>query len=76
MISFFLLRIQTVFHSILSTRIVLHITTVLKQDPIDSRSTTLVQHGHLTKMEFANSSNVSAMIVSKFQEGTANSQLV
>ena len=74
MISFFLLRIQTVFHSILSTRIVLHITTVLKQDPIDSRSTTLVQHGHLTKMEFANSSNVSAMIVSK--EGTANSQLV
>jgi hypothetical protein len=57
-----------VFHSILSTRIVLHITEVLKQDsePVDSRSTTLVQRGHLTRIE----SVLSDALVIVIEEGT------
>jgi hypothetical protein len=58
---------QMAFHSILSTRIVLDITAVLKQDPVDSRSTILVQRGHLTRMESVDSSD-ALVIVTK--EGT------
>ena len=35
----FIHRLQTALHSILSTRIVLHTATVLRQDIVDSRAT-------------------------------------
>jgi len=68
-------QMQTVFHSILSARIVLHITAVLKQDPVDSRSTTLVKHEHPTTIGSADSdwSNVLEIVP---EEGTANGRLV
>ena len=50
-------RVQTVFHSILSARIVLHISSALKQDPVDSQSTTSVDHGHSAKVESADPSD-------------------
>jgi len=55
------------FHSILSTRIVLDITAVLKQDPVASRSTILARRGHLTRVESVDSSD-ALVIVTK--EGT------
>jgi hypothetical protein len=51
-----LLRLQTVFHSILSTRNVLHITTTLKQG-IDNSQYTLVQDGDVTRQEVADLSD-------------------
>jgi len=73
-ISVSLLRMQTVFHSVLAARIVLHTTTVLKQDPVDSRST-LVKHEHLITIGAADSdwSNVLEIVA---EEGTANGRLV
>lgn len=41
-----------VLHSILSTRIVLHTATVLRQDIVDSRAT-VAQHQRLTRIGFA-----------------------
>ncbi|KAI0298981.1 hypothetical protein B0F90DRAFT_1631877, partial [Multifurca ochricompacta] len=57
-------QLQTVLHSVLSTRIVLHIAATSKQDLVDSRST-LAQHRFSTRMEFADVSEVTA-------EGEAN----
>ena len=55
------------FHSILSTRIVLDITAVLKQYPVDSRSTILVPRGHLTRMKSVDSPDAFAIVI---EEGT------
>jgi len=49
-------QLQTVFHSILSTRNVLHITTALKQDIVNSQYT-LVQDGHAARVEVADLSD-------------------
>lgn len=46
------LRLQMVLHSILSTRIVIHTATVLRQDIVDSRAT-VAQHQRSTRMMFA-----------------------
>jgi hypothetical protein len=47
-------RLQTVLHSILSTRVVLHTATVLKQEIVDSRATgILAQNQRSTGMRFA-----------------------
>jgi len=51
-LSFGIPQLQTALHSILSTRIVLHTTTVLKQDISDSRAT-VAQDRSSNRMEFA-----------------------
>jgi len=50
-------ELQTVFHSILSTRIVLHTTTVLRQDIADSRAA-VAQDRLSTRMEFARDTTI------------------
>jgi len=44
-------QLQTVLHSILSTRVVLHLVTVSKQDLVNSRST-LARYRVSTRMQF------------------------
>lgn len=44
-------QLQTILHSVISTRIVIHLVTVSKQDLVDSRST-LAQYEVSTRMEF------------------------
>ncbi|KAH9001908.1 hypothetical protein EDB86DRAFT_3130148, partial [Lactarius hatsudake] len=46
-------QLQTVLHSVLSTRIVLHLVAVSKQDLVDSRST-LARYRVPTRMQFVN----------------------
>ncbi|KAI0270704.1 hypothetical protein BC834DRAFT_967434 [Gloeopeniophorella convolvens] len=55
-------QLQMVLHSILSTRIVLHIAHTTQQDLVDSRCT-LAQYRISTAMEFANVSEVTAEAV-------------
>jgi len=60
-------QMQTVFHSILSTRIVLHITTAAKKELNDSRPT-FAQPRHSTRIEFG---RVSGMTSTVSEEGGA-----
>ncbi|KAI9509891.1 hypothetical protein F5148DRAFT_1183655 [Russula earlei] len=57
-------QLQTVFHSILSTRITLHTAKVLKQDIIDSRSN-VVHYRVSTRIEFADRSDAAGEAISE-----------
>ena len=58
------LRLHTVFHSILSTRIAIHTAEMLKQDIVGSQPT-LARHEAWTGIEFANVSETSTEVVAE-----------
>jgi len=63
-------QLQTVFHSVLSTRIAMHTAEVLRQDVVGSRPT-LSNYQPPTRIEFAHWSDISGEITSESDDGTA-----
>ena len=64
------LRLHTVFHSILSTRIAIHTAEVLKQDTVGSLPT-LARHEAWTGIEFAHVSEISTDVATEGDADTA-----
>lgn len=64
------LRLHTVFHSILSTRIALHTAQVLEQDIVGSQPT-LARCGAWTGIEFAQMSETSTEVIAESDADTA-----
>ena len=64
------LRLHTVFHSILSTRIAIHTAEVLKQDTVGGLPT-LPRHEAWTEIEFAHVSETSTDVVTEGDADTA-----
>jgi len=64
------LRLHTVFHSILSTRIAIHTAEVLKQDIVGSQPT-LTRYEAWTGIEFAHVSETSTEVAADGDAATA-----